>query len=455
MAEHDDGLVVSKASTVQAEGLPVTLGPGGSSSITPATLVVMCGMKNGTALQVPAVVTESIGALNDFAASIASTQAELAANIQAAATALEAQTSKIMSGMASYFNQAMSHVADSEAIKSVTSFMNEVDFPDLGSGIKDMASLADQGLSNALGSLSSAASVMESAGKVFDVSNMATFGTSGGLVESVISNKLANYSGLNIQLESAGVDLTQIHDPSYKSQIDSALSNITDPGILDTVTDQYGLPSGSISSLHDLTDVTKLAGDAAAGLTGGISGLAGKLSDLGASFTSPTAASDMLKGLDMPSVPALASAAPSLPALASNLNPCMQDMTGGFPSIGDFMSTVIGNPLIEGFKAAAATAEGITQSMIDELHAQMDNVSNLFDKAGMSLSDPAPPLSLSTNMAFSTSLLKHGTDSLASDVIGKLANTSNAAGQAVVASLSEGKNRALMAANGISPIKFG
>jgi cell division GTPase FtsZ len=73
----------------------------------------------------------------------------------------------------------------------------------------------------------------------------------------------------------------------------------------------------------------------------------------------------------------------------------------------------------------------------------------------MSLSDPAPPLSLSTNMAFSTSLLKHGTDSLASDVIGKLANTSNAAGQAVVASLSEGKNRALMAECGISPIKFG
>lgn len=465
MAEHDDGLVVSKTSTVVIEGHTVSLAPGGSSSTTPSTLTVMCGMAadaantaTGAALSVSSTVTDAISSMTSYASNVGGV---LGTNISNAAAALETQSNKILAGAHSYFNQAISHVKDSEALKSATDFMSSVDFPDLGSGITDMASMAQQGLSATLGDLGSAASVMQEAGKVFNVADMATFGVAGGLVTSLISNKLANYSGLNAELGHAGVPISEINDPAFIPQINNALSKIVDPTILSDVTSHFGLTSGSFSSLADLTNINNFNIPGADSLIGGFAGLSTKLGDLGASFSDATGAADMLNNLSLPSIPALSDYAPSLSELADKLNPCIEKSTGtstsgvGPPSIDDFMSTVNGNSITDSFKAAIDAGTGITQGMVDDLNTHLSYVDDLFDKAGMSLSDPTPTPKLASMMSFATSLHDHGTDPITSACLAKLSNPDSISGQAVISSLAEGKNKALMAANGISPLKFG
>jgi hypothetical protein len=88
------------------------------------------------------------------------------------------------------------------------------------------------------------------------------------------------------------------------------------------------------------------------------------------------------------------------------------------------------------------------------MRAHLDYVSDLFDKAGMSLSDPMPAPNLGSIGAFASSLHDHGEDPVTAACLAKLANPSSIAGQAVQNCLAEGKNKALMMANGISMIKF-
>jgi hypothetical protein len=486
MAEHDDGLVVSKTSTVSIEGLKVSLAPGGSTS--PSTLVVMCGMAEdaantatGAALSISSAVTDVTSAINDGIAELATTLGDyanvasheyndtistLAYTIKSTEEALAAQTSKIMGGMHSYFNQAITHVKESAALKSITDTMSSVDFPDLGSGITDMASMAQHGLSATLGHLPAASAVMTEAGKVFDVSNMATFGTAGGLVASLMANKLGNHTGIVTALGRQGVDMSQIHDPSFAPQVQKALSNITDTSILTTVSSHFGTTTGSFASLADFTNISKFNIPDSDKLVGGFAGLSSKMSDLGASFATPGAASAMLNNLELPKLPALESYAPSLPALAEKLNPCLEKSTGtnkdgsGPPKIDDFMSTVNGHPAIDDFAKIdfAGLAIGdpavidAATKVTDACKAHLDYVGGLFDKAGMSLSDPMPTPKLASIGAFASSLHDHGADPVTAACLAKLANPSSIAGQAVQNCLAEGKNKALMLANGISPI---
>jgi hypothetical protein len=66
--------------------------------------------------------------------------------------------------------------------------------------------------------------------------------------------------------------------------------------------------------------------------------------------------------------------------------------------------------------------------------------------------------SLGSAMSFATNLHKIGADTSGSgitDALKNMANTASASGDAIKASLAEGKNKALMMAQGIAPLKFG
>ena len=57
-------------------------------------------------------------------------------------------------------------------------------------------------------------------------------------------------------------------------------------------------------------------------------------------------------------------------------------------------------------------------------------------------------------MNFATSLHKFGTDSELSGLLGNMAVPGSQYGDAIKASLAEGKNKALMAVHGIKPLSF-
>jgi hypothetical protein len=230
-------------------------------------------------------------------------------------------------------------------------------------------------------------------------------------------------------------------------------------------------PPGGIQNLNDLTDITKLAGPSSvAGLTGGLSGIATKFSDLGASFPSPSAAAGMLNNIEIPSIPKLNSAASDLSSFTAGLAPDIKNLTGsgfgvsslngadGLPSITDFTHAVSGGPELA---ALAASGNNITPAQITALENSLTKTQVLLGNVGIDLSS-LPGTNLSTSLTFATGLHKYGAASIGSagsggvaDILKTMANTDSHYGDAIVASLAEGKNKSLMMANGIKPPNFG
>jgi hypothetical protein len=330
--------------------------------------------------------------------------------------------------------------------------------------------MATQGLDGALGDLGSAASAFEAAGPVFDLNKISSLGSTTGFVDKLNSVKLGNASGVNAAIAAAGLDMT---NPEHAPAISKIVGSIKDPAIIATIQDQLKIsPGGAIGNLNDFTDLSKLApaGSALAALptTGlpDLSAMASKFGDMGAKFANPAAAAGLLNGIKIPSIPNLNSFAPSLSGLVSSLSSNIANMTGkasglsalnganGLPNITDFTHAVSGGPELSAIYAAGSA---MTADHITALSDSLTKSQGLMAAAGIDITSPPMP-SLGSAMSFATSLHKFGADASGSgisDVLGGMANPGSAFGDSIKASLAEGKNKALMAAHGISPLKFG
>ena len=510
MAEHDISLVTAKAGSVVAENMKVSLATA-AGGLTPSTITAMVGIHKGEALTLAPTVTGAMSNMDTqytalitantapslaLAARITSAKANLIA-LQSSLGVTGTPVSSDLGNFGSILNQAQGHISDSTELKKATDFISNTSFSDYGTGITNMSSMATQGLDGALGDLGGASKAFEAAGPVFDLKDMSKFGTSSGLIDKLNTVKLGNASGVNGAIAAAGLDINM---PEHSAQVDKVMASITDPKVLSTVIEQLGinppggvatsfssrvkplgyaldgtalygtnpgLPAvGGINYLKDLTDLTKLANPSdVAGLTGGLSAMSSKFSDMGAKFTSPAAAASMLKGIEIPSIPNLEAAAPSLSGLMSGMSADIGNMTGtasglsalnganGLPNITDFTHAVSGGPELAAINAAGA----ITDEQITALEDSLVKSQNLIESAGIDLAVPPMP-SLGSAMSFATSLHKIGADTSGSgitDALKNMANTASASGDAIKASLAEGKNKALMMAQGIPPLKFG
>ena len=471
-----DSIITGQAGSVIAEGQKVAQATAGASSITPSTITAMVGISKNQALQIAPSVTSAMSSLQAVASNSLHPDHIAAQNALTNLTSLQGKLGFTGSpatdnhaAFGSFLNQAQGHIGTSAEIKTATNFMEKTSFADLGSGVTNMSSMTTQGLDGALGSLPSAANALSAAGPCFDMSNMATFGTGAGLVSKLSSAKLANQTGLNSALATNGVSLnpTDIIDPVYADSIDSTLASIKDPTQIAAVKETLGInPPGAINSLKDLTDINKLApAGSVTGLSGGLTGIGTKFKDLGASFKTPDAASGLLNNIQVPSIPSLDAAAPDLGAYISGLAPDITNMTGGsyasaltgtmpgIPSMHDFTHVVSGGDHFD----ALSSVGGVNSTTIAALEAQTAMSNDLFTNvAKIDLNSPMPN-GASSAMNFATSLHKIGADTSGSgitDVLYSLAVPGSAAGDSIKASLAEGKNKALMAAQGIKPLNF-
>ena len=220
---------------------------------------------------------------------------------------------------------------------------------------------------------------------------------------------------------------------------------------------------GGIQSLKDLGDYTKTADPGAIkGLTTDAAGIAGKFSDMGASFPNMGSATSMLSKISVPSIPGLDAAAPTLNSLTTGLSSQLNSMTGaslstvlspnlgpgGLPSITDFVQSVAGGPAFTDI-----LNNGINVTTIAAIEESTRKATSLFATAGVDLASP-PPAGLGSAMNFATGLHKFGTNSEMSGLIGNMAVPGTQYGDAIKASLAEGRNKALMAQNGIPPLNF-
>lgn len=460
MSEHDISLVTAKAGSVIAENMKVSLATA-SGALTPSTITAMVGITQGTALQLAPSVQTAVASLTAITGNVLH---PLYASATTALSNLTTLQSKLMpsgnhAAFGSFLNQAQGHIADSIELKNATNFISNTSFSDYGSGITNMSSLATQGLDGSLGDLGNVSKVFESAGPVYDLKDMSKFGTSAGLIDKLNTVKLGNATGVNGAIANAGLDLNM---PEHTAQVDKIMGSITDPKVISTVTEQLGIsPGGPIASLKDLTDLSKLA-PSGSGLTSAnipsASAMASKFSDMGAKFSSPASAADMCSAIEVPLVPNLEASATTLPGLMSGMSTQINTMvTGGLSISGstltmtDFMQHVAGGPHIDALNAS------VDATTIAALNTSVTQTTSAFTNVGIDLASP-PAASLGSAMSFATSLHKYGADASGSgvaDVIKNMANPSTAGGDAIKASLAEGKNKALMLAQGIAPLKFG
>lgn len=243
-----DIIASARSMTTYSDSQYVAIGfPKGG--LTPATITAMVGFSRGEGLQVNPVVNQAVSAL----ASIPNTS-PLYGQAQSLSSRLNDLSSKIMAGGPAAFmqklNAARAHIADSIEIKKVTAFTANQTLDSFGSGMKSISSLSTGGLDGALGDMKSAAAAMSAAGPLFDLSDMANFGSPVGLINKLSSSKLANSTGVNAELSKAGVDVDDLTNPAYADKISKVMSNIKDPKAIRDIAEQFGVnPPGGLPNL--------------------------------------------------------------------------------------------------------------------------------------------------------------------------------------------------------------
>ena len=524
----DDIIASARSMTTVADGQYVAIGTP-KAAITPATLTAMVGMAkgNGAAIDIAPKVTDAMSKLQTVASG---TDYPANVNAQNALNTLTSIQGKLFNkddagGFGAIVGKVQSHISNSNDVLNTTNFLKDVDYPDFGSGINDMSSMGDRGMTNVFGSLPGAGKAMSSFGTMFNGIDVKRFGTPSGLVESLTNNKLANATGLNQKLIDAGVDLNDIHNPVYADKISGALGSIKDPVAINTSADQFGItnpfaglptytgtdsslyktPSfltggsatppvattiptsgtfgaptttgfptasgystkatgigadiapevgvGGIQSLKDLGDYTKTANPAdTAGFTG-MDSLTSKFKDMGAgSVVDASKASSFFSSIQKVPTPLTNTANPTLNSLILEHTPTITGLIGSstVPSAQDFLGPVAGCSELD------ALADGVTDDKVAALNTKLASTNTFLDAAGITTATAPATQTLSGVMGFATKLHTYGKDASTGGIgsmLKNMANSSTKYGEAVKASLAEGKNNDLLSANGIGPLK--
>ena len=526
----DDIIASARSMTTVADGQYVAIGTP-ASSLTPATITAMVGMAqgNGVAIDLAANVKTAMDNLQTVASS-----SDYPANVnaQAALNTLTTIQSKLFNkddagGFGTIVGKIQSHISNSNDVLNATNFLSNSSYSDFGSGITDMSSMGDRGITNILGSLPGAGKAMASTGTMFNGINVKHFGTPSGMVEALTKNKLANATGVNQKLIEAGVDLNDIHNPVYADKISTVLTNIKDPVAINVTADQFeinnpfaGLPSykGDDSSLYntqnalggssarppvattvpragtstfgaptttgfptaqgtsrqggsfgseqiqgqtgtgmqglkDLSDYTKTANPADTAGFAGMGELTTKFKDMGGgTIIDAVKAPSFFASIQKVPTPLVNSAHPTLNSLMASHSSTIQTLIGSstVPRAQDFLGPVAGSAELD------ALADGVTDERVSALNTKLATTNTFLTKADITTVTSSATQSLSGVMSFATKLPKYGKEMNEGGVgtmLRNMANTSTKYGEAVKASLAEGKNNDLLGANGMGPLK--
>ena len=247
-----DIIVTAQASLTTVENKFSTLARD-AGSITPTTLTAMDGIHRDVAFRMDPKTTTVMQQLLDAQA----TDDTLpnfhpnASALNSLGTQIQTRNNNLLADNTVFgqvFSQATNHVESAQQLRLKTDFIANTSFPDYGSGITSMRDTLDQGMTSSFGDLNAAAKAMSATKGVYDTEDMKNYGTYTGLYRSMQTNKLANFSGLNANLEKYNIDPTMLDDPAYKDQVDAAFGSITDPTVLQTMADQWDLPTSTVTS---------------------------------------------------------------------------------------------------------------------------------------------------------------------------------------------------------------
>ena len=447
------------------------------AELSPTVLTVIAGLSSASALQVHPTVSTAISKLSTKATNLRSYLGNTAPTLafadscDAVAYVLTSMSGNIWQGHPVRFGlvlqQILGHLSTAGTISSSTSFINSTAFTEYGTGITNVGSMATHGLDATFGNLSAAANVMDLVGPAYDLTDIKNFGSSVGLVKKLNQVKLGKSSGVNDALTANGVDITNLEDPVYLDMINRTLSSITDSTVLKDVVTQLKLtPASTITSLLDLTDITKLVpANQRTGLTASLIAIGQTFADMSASFDSPQTASALLRNISVPAASTLNSVT-SITSLMTSLAGPTASVTGtgsnpnGLPNVTDFTQPVSGGSAINTVISSFNESNGVDYSTAEQtalsgITSMVANSTNLFSLAHIDLTQ-SPPIGLNTIVSFASTIGQFGLDTSGSNVANVIIamTTSDIYGDAVKATISEAVNIQQMSAHGIKPLTF-
>lgn len=492
-------------------------------AFTPSTITAAVGIYRNAAFRRHPTVSNVITRLSSYNSTSGSGNHHPLANRMKATAARMTEWSEELLQTNFYFTEAFIaaswHIKRSHELITAVEFIANIAFNEIGDGVTNISSSLDQGIAQYFGTsvttpkqpLDDLVTALASTGTLYNYNDMQTYGTAQGLITSLTENKLANSTGLNEALAKFNVDTDQIDDPSYADQIKGALSSVRDLSALKTVSQQFGVTGTNISSLQDFTDVKKLTNNSIPNFNKSLSQIGSKFSEMGAEFSSSIlGAAVMLNNLSTPSIPNLDSYR-SLRALMNDLaddivdlifgrvddnnddddgndndrrSPFAGKLRGTGPAnmlrLWDYFNILTSNPPIDRVHDLT-NIYNLTESMLDDIDAEIERSRALFDAAGFSGTTFEKPMgNLEGVLAFALDLHRHGADELFKDpetltgveppskqlvgpsvyrfmgsteVLTAIASP-NKYGEAVLAAMAEGKNRLLLLPNGMTPYEY-
>jgi len=403
-------------------------------AITPSVLIAAKGFMDGQGLGVSSnmtsyfnnfnssPVTGSLSSLSTLMPSVTTGLPDFMRNSGTQLTAIQAQASSIiqpgvegLKKFTSIMNQSAGFGAAAAEWGAALKEFGGKSFNDLGVGLNGFASMASNGMSNVFGglpplpsmsSLPGAGSItslalaakdnigalgkqLGSFGTMFDAKDVANMGSPASLIKNLQNQGIADSVGINDMIAGHGYDPKNL-DNIPPAQLTQILSQVQGNDMLKVIS-QTGmiLPANRpISSLADVLDAKKIVEPSVlAAIPGGnLAGLGNAFSNLGGNFTDFSKIGDMLKKIEVPSLPNLEGLKNPLP---DDIASAFKGMLGsgdsplGLPTMSDMLGSVSGKAHMDSFRDISKSMEKIAESVVGK---DMINKANALSSATQSAS---------------------------------------------------------------------
>jgi hypothetical protein len=205
---------------------------------------------------------------------------------------------------------------------------------------------------------------------MFDAKDISNLGSPSSLIKNLQNQGLADSVGINDMIAQAGFDPRNI-DNIPPAQLQQILGQVQGND-LQKIIKQTGLqlpPTANLSSLASVLDVKNIVSpDVMAAIPGGnLAGLGNAFSNLGGNFTDFSKAGDMLKKIEVPSLPNLEGLKNPLPDdIASAFSGMLGsgDSPLGLPTMSDMLGSVSGKAHMDSFRDISKSMEKIAESPV-------------------------------------------------------------------------------------------
>jgi hypothetical protein len=384
-------------------------------AITPSVLIAAKGFMGGQGLGVSSnmtsyfnnfnssPVTGSLTNLSSLMPGATTGLPDFMRNSGTQLTAIQAQAGSIIQpGVAglkkftSIMNQSAGFGAAAAEWGAALKGFSGKSFSDVGVGLTGFASMASNGMSNVFGGLPALPSMsslpgagaltsmamtakdnigalgksLGGFGTMFDAKDISNLGSPSSLIKNLQNQGLADSVGINDMIAQAGFDPRNI-DNIPPAQLQQILGQVQGND-LQKIIKQTGLqlpPTANLSSLASVLDVKNIVSpDVMAAIPGGnLAGLGNAFSNLGGNFTDFSKAGDMLKKIEVPSLPNLEGLKNPLPDdIASAFSGMLGsgDSPLGLPTMSDMLGSVSGKAHMDSFRDISKSMEKIAESPV-------------------------------------------------------------------------------------------